>query len=226
MALAYPNFLVNLKRYDGTAGEDGLELARTIEAVAEETGATFAVAPQTPDLRLFAEETTLPIVAQAVDALEPGRGNGKIGIDAVTRAGADGLFVSHPESPATMGEVEATIDRCRDFDLESIVCVSSLAGARAVSAFDPDCLLLERPEDIATDRAIPETHPDLLEDVVTLAAESEFRVLVGGGVSDASDVDAALQAGADAAGASSAFVEASDRRGWLDAIGKVLADFA
>lgn len=226
MALEYPHFLVNFKRYEGTAGEDGLGLARVIEIVVEETGATFAVSPQTPDLRLFAERTELPIVAQAVDALEPGRGNGEIGIDAVDRAGADGLLVNHPESPATMEEIEATLERCRDFGLESIVCVSSLAGARAVSAFGPDCLLLERPEDIASDRAIPETHPGLLEDVVALAAESEFRVLVGGGVSDAADVSAALQAGADAAGASSAFVEASDRRVWLEAIGEVLVDFA
>ena len=224
MTLEYPHFIVNFKRYDGTAGEDGLELARTIEAVAEKTGATFVVSPQTPDLRLFAERTALPIVAQAVDALEPGRGNGQIGIDAVAGTGADGLFVNHPESPATLGEIEATIERCRELDLESIVCVNSLPGARAISAFDPDCLLLERPEDVASDRAIPETHPELLEGVVSLARESDVRVLVGGGVSDAADVEAAFDMGADAAGASSAFVEATNRREWLEGIGDVVSD--
>lgn len=87
MPLEYPHFLINFKRYEGTAGDAGLELARTIGAVGSRTNATFAVAPQTPDVRLLAEETSLPIVAQSIDAVEPGRGNGDVSIQAVAAAG-------------------------------------------------------------------------------------------------------------------------------------------
>ncbi|MGM0605856.1 MAG: triose-phosphate isomerase, partial [Halobacteriota archaeon] len=81
MALDYPFFLVNCKLYAGTAGAEGLAFANQIETVQDRTGARFVVAPQTPDIRLFAEHTSLSIVAQSVTAIEPGRGTGQIAID-------------------------------------------------------------------------------------------------------------------------------------------------
>ncbi len=224
MGLEYPHFLVNYKVYDGTAGEDGLALARTLETVAEATNRTFAVAPQTPDVRLAAEETSLPVVAQSVDALEPGRGNGRISIQALAAAGADGVLVNHPENRATLEEVERTVARCGEFGLESIVCVAGREMGEAALAFGPDCLLLEKPEDVATGRAITRTHPELVEEFVAMVDDRNPRtkVLVGGGISSADDVARAFDLGADAAGAASAVLEASDRRAWLTAVAEAM----
>src|SRR6056297_2994074 len=86
-----PHFLINFKTYDGTYAEEALSYAKTVEAVAEETGATYAVAPQTVDLRLVAENTSLPVVAQSVDAAEPGRETGGVLPEAVAEAGADAV---------------------------------------------------------------------------------------------------------------------------------------
>ncbi|WP_433632263.1 triose-phosphate isomerase [Halomicrococcus sp. NG-SE-24] len=220
MALDYPYFLVNFKTYPGTAGEDGLAFARTMEHVAEETGARFVVAPQTPDLRLVVERTSLPVVAQTIDADDPGRRTGGVLPETVAAAGADGAFVNHPESPDALADVEAKVERCRDLGLESVVCVNSIEQGRAALSFDPDCLLFEKPEDVATGRAISRTHPERVESFVAAveAERPETRVFLGGGIGEAADVAAAFDLGADAAGAASAAVQAADREAWLRSI--------
>jgi triosephosphate isomerase len=223
--LDYPHFLLNYKLYEGTAGEAGLALARTVEAVAERTGATFALAPQTPDLARIAATTSLPVVAQSVDAFEPGRGTGRVSLPSVAAAGADGLLVNHPERRARLVDVERAITGCREHGLESIVCVDGLEVGRAVLAFDPDCLLFERPADIRTGMSVVRTSPERVERFVAMveAENPRTRVLLGGGISTASDVERALGLGADAAGAASAFLEATDRRRWLSDIAAALS---
>ena len=224
MALTYPHFLINFKLYEGTTGADGLALARTIETVQRRTGATFVIAPQTPDIYRIATETSLSVVAQSVDALDAGRGNGQVSLDAVDSAGADGVLVNHPESPDSFGDVAETVARCAERDLESIVCVDSVEMGRAALSFDPDCLLFENPADIASDRALAQMDPARVETFVSMveAENPRTRVLLGGGISTGADVKASLEHGADAAGAASAFVGASDREAWLTAVAEAL----
>jgi triosephosphate isomerase len=95
---------------------------------------------------------------------------------------------------------------------------------RAALSFDPDCLLFENPADIASDRALARTDPARVETFVSMVdAESpRTRVLLGGGISTGADVKASLEHGADAAGAASAFVGASDREAWLTAVAAAL----
>lgn len=226
MALDYPNFLLNFKIYEGTAGTDGLALAKTIEAVAKATDGTFVVAPQTPDIERIGRQTSLPVVAQSVDSVRPGRGNGRISLPAVEAAGADGVLINHPESQSTLSETTELIAGCAKRDLESIVCVDSIEMGRAVLAFDPDCLLFENPEDIATEQSMTETHPERIEEFVAMVAEvnPQTSVLLGGGVSTGTDVRRALELGADGAGAASAFIDASDKDGWLSSIAESLVE--
>lgn len=224
MNLDYPHFLINCKTYEGTYGEDALAYARTVESVAEETGATFAVAPQAVDLRLVAENTSLPVVAQSVDAADPGRETGGILPEAVSEAGADAVMMNHPEHRDTLADVEAKVRRCDESDLDSIVCADSVEMGRAALAFDPDCLIFENPEDIATGNALAQTKPELVEEFLGMVADENPRtkVLLGGGITTADDVAKSFDLGADAAGAASAAVQASDRRAWLEAIAGTL----
>lgn len=221
MSLPDPHFLINCKTYEGTAGEDGLSYARTVDAVARETGATFAVMPQTPDLRLVAEDTDLPVVAQAVDASEAGRHTGAIHPETVARAGADGVMINHPERRVTVSDVATIIRRCRELGIDSIVCADSVEIGRAMASFGPDWLVFEKPDDIGTDRAISRTHPDRVREFLAAVGDvdPEVRVLLGGGISTAEDVARAFELGADAAGAASAALGADDREAWLRGVG-------
>lgn len=220
MNLEYPLFLINYKVYEGTVGEDGLAYARTVERVMAETGARFALAPGTPDLRLVAEGTDVPVLAQSVDPVEKGRGTGAVLPEAVREAGAEGVIVNHPERRETMDGVETILERCQGVGMDTVVCVDGVGMARAALAFDPDCLLFEKPEDVASGRAITRTHPDRVEEFVE-AVEAEnprTKVLVGGGITDPGDVARGFELGADAAGAASAALEADDREAWLRGI--------
>ena len=182
------------------------------------------MAPQVPDIHRIAEETNLSVIAQSVDALEAGRGNGRTSLTAVAKAGAAGVLINHPESPDEFNDVGDIVAGCAEYGLESIVCVDGVDLGRAALTFDPDCLLFENPVDIASDRALARTHPKRVEAFVSMveSENQETRILLGGGISTAADVAASLEHGADAAGAASAFVDASDREAWLSEIAESL----
>ncbi|MFC6872842.1 triose-phosphate isomerase [Halobellus marinus] len=223
MNLEYPYFQINFKIYPGTTGEDGLEFARLIERVERETGANFVLTPQIPDIRLIAEETDLTVTAPYMDAVEPGRGMGRILPETIREAGAEGVVINHAENRETLADLARKIERCREVGLDSIVCVDSIAMGEAVAPFDPDSVVFEKPEDISTDRAITQTHPDLVREFIdVMASENErTKVLVGGGIGSADDVRLAFEQGADATGAASAVSLADDPETLLTEIGNV-----
>ncbi|SIS12388.1 triose-phosphate isomerase [Natronorubrum thiooxidans] len=225
MALEYPHFLINFKTSTATVGEDGLAFARTIERVRDDTGCRFVVAPQLTDLRLVADRTSLPIVAQSA-TLADDAVMGATTYEAVAAAGADAVFINHPQNEATFADVARAVDRCDDLGLESIVCVTSHEQGRAALTFDPDCLLFERPDDIASESGLVRTHPERIAAFVNMVATQNPRtsVFVGGGIRTAEDVERAFSCGVDAAGAASAALEATDRAAWLQSVARAVLD--
>jgi triosephosphate isomerase len=221
--LKYPYFQINFKIYPGTGGQDGLEFARMIERVKQDTAANFVLTPQLPDLQRIATETDLTLTTPKVDAAKAGRGIGKILPETIREAGAAGAVINHAENRDTLSDVEQKIERCREVDMDSIVCVDSVEMGRAVAAFDPDSLVFEKPEDISTDRAITQTHPDRVRAFRDAIADVSRRtkVLVGGGISTAEDVRLAFEQGADATGAASAISLADDPEARLRSIAEV-----
>jgi triosephosphate isomerase len=224
MTLKYPRFGVNFKVYPRTIGEGGLSLAKTVERVQEETGANFGVTPQLPDLNAVATQTDLNVSSPSIDPVQPGRGMGKILPETIAAAGADAAIINHAENRDTLTDIAKKISRCDSVGIDSVVCVDSIEMGRGVAAFDPDVLLFEKPEDISTDRAITQTHPELVEQFVAMVEEANPRtkVSVGGGIRTPEDVRLAFELGADATGASSAICTADDPYERLSAIGSAM----
>jgi triosephosphate isomerase len=219
-ALPFPTFSVNCKIYPGTWGADALEFARLLEEIGAETDTQFVFAPQMPDLRMIAEQTNLAVVAPHVDAVEPGRGMGKILPEAVADAGADGVIFNHPEDRDALTDLVWKVRRCRELGMDSVVIVDSVEMGRSVLEFDPDALVYEKPDDIGTGRAITQSHPERVERFLEMVEEENPRtcVLLGGGITTAEDVRLAFELGADAAGAASAVALADDRETLLGEI--------
>jgi len=224
MNLMYPYFWVNFKIYSGTSGPGGVEIAQTTERVGEETGAQFVVSLQIPDIRLVSERTDLPILAQRADASEPGRDMGNILLETLSRAGAEAVVINHAEDRDSLADLATKIDRCVDIGLDSMVCVDSIEMGRSVAQLDPDTLVFEKPDDIATEQAITQTHPERVEQFVEMVETTNPRtkVFVGGGISTAEDVRLAFEQGADATGSASSVVGADDRHRILTEIANAM----
>ncbi|WP_158854753.1 triose-phosphate isomerase [Halorhabdus sp. CUG00001] len=226
MRLPYPHFQVNYKLYPGTGGSDGLELAGMIERIATETDGTFVLTPQLPDVRLLARETELPVIAPAVDPVDPGRGMGKILPETLSDGGAVGAVINHAENRDTIADIQRKVERCRDAGLDAIVCVDSVEAGRAVAPFDPDQFLFERPDDIGGQASITQTHPERVKAFLDMrdANAPETAVRIGGGITSATDVSRAFDLGVDAVGAASAIATAENPGSVLRAIGAAVAE--
>lgn len=210
--LPYPHFNVNVKVYAETHGENAVSFARLLAELEEDTGARFVFTPQLPDLRTVVAETDVAVTAPAMNAVEPGRGMGKILPEALAAAGADGVVINHAEKRDTLSDIAWKVERCRELEMDSIVCVDSIEMGRAMATFEPDALVYEMPEDIASERAITQTHPDRVRAFVTMvdATSPQTCVNVGGGISTPEDVRLAFEQGADATGAASAICLADE----------------
>lgn len=224
--LPYPHFQVNFKIYPGTYGEQAFSFARMLEQIEAETSAKFVLTPQLPDLRTIATETELSVTAPSMDAVEPGRGMGKILPDAIADAGADGVIINHAENRDTLSDLVWKIERCRNLGIDSVVCVDSVQMGRSVADYDPDSLIYEMPEDISSDRSITKTHPDRVREFLEMINQQNprTRVLVGGGISTADDVKSAFELGADAAGAASAVSLAEEPESLLRKIADIFPE--
>jgi triosephosphate isomerase len=223
MKLPYPHFQINFKVYPDTWGENAVSVASSLERIEAETDAQFVITPQLPDIRSISDETDISITAPFMHATEPGRGMGKILPETLADAGVDGVVHNHAENRDTLTDLIWKIKRCRDLGMDSIVCVDSIEMGRSIAQFDPDLLIYEMPEDISSNEAITQTHPDRVRKFLTMIEEvnPQTRVLVGGGVSTSEDVRLAFELGADAAGAASAVSLADDKISLLERIGSV-----
>lgn len=213
MNLEYPYFHVNFKIYPQTIGEKGLEYAKTVDEVKKETGTEFMVTPQIPDIRLISENTDLPTTAPYADAVKPGRGMGHILLETLKEAGAEGVVINHAEHRDKLSDIEFKIQRCKELELDSIICVDSIQMGKAIASLDPDAVIFEKPGDISTEKSITKTHPERVKKFVKTINETNSRtkVLVGGGIHEPEDVKLAFELGADATGAASALIRAEDR---------------
>lgn len=223
----YPRFGVNFKVYPETIGAKGLDIARTMEQVQDETGATFSLTPQLPDLRMVASETDLRVSAPYCDAIEPGRGMGRILLETLADAGAEGVTINHVENPDTLNDIAFKIRRCRELGLSSGVLVDSVEMGRAVAQLDPDGMTFEVPGDIAGDVAVTRSRPEPIQEFLEMVQEEnpDIRVGTGGGVKTAEDVRAAYELGLDSTGAASGIALAENRYDRLREIGEVVAEY-
>lgn len=225
MNIQYPCFWVNFKIYPKTSGQNALAVARTMDQVRSKTGAEFLLSPQIPDIRLVSNNTQLKVVAQRADAAEPGRGNGNLLIENLKKAGADAVVINHAEDRDEFSNVRKKVNRCKEVGLDSMVCVDSIVMGKAAAEFDPDTLVFEKPDDIATSKSITQTHPERVKKFIQAISRvnPQIKVLLGGGISDAKDVQLGLDQGADAAGSASAVVFSENKKSLLTEIGNTIS---
>ncbi len=198
-ALGAPLFLLNLKAYPEALGARALRLGRTLERLGGEAGVAVALAPSAPDIGWLAHELRVPVLAQHVDALPAGPFTGRIVVESLLAAGAEGSLVNHSEHPLSTPSIRATLGRLDAVGLTAVLCTGSLRAARRLLPFRPPFLAIEPPELIGGRRSVSAARPEVISKTVGLARRlsSSTRVLCGAGIHDRQDVKKALALGSE-----------------------------
>lgn len=212
--LAMPLVIVNFKAYPNAIGEGSVRLARDIAEAGKEKGVNVAVAPQYADLYRVSSQVGVPVLAQHVDSLAPGRGTGWLLPEAAKEAGAVGSLVNHSERRLELDEIKKIVERLRELGLVSVVCAKDVEMAREVAAFGPDVVAVEPPELIGTGRAVSKVKPEIVRDAVeeVKRLRPDVHVLCGAGISGGEDVRVALELGAEGVLVASCVTKADDPR--------------
>lgn len=209
-----PVIIVNFKAYPEALGHAGIELARTCSKVAEETGASVAIAPAMPDLARIAGDVNLPVLSQHFDPLLPGSRTGWTPLMAVEEAGAVGTLLNHSERKMQLGELKLAVRMCSEAGIEAVVCADTIDEARKVARLHPEYLAIEPPDLIGGDISVTSAKPEIVTDAVDIVHKvgSRIGVLCGAGVKSREDVRKALELGTVGVLLASGVVKARDPR--------------
>ena len=208
LKLEPPFFEIGPKNY--MFGDQILDLARIADEAAAKYDVRVIYTTPYADIRRVAENVKhLKVFAPHMDDIPVGRGLACVLGESLKAAGAVGVMLNHAERPLPASTLVRTLNRARELGLMSIVCADSMAETRAIAQMHPDLMITEPTELIGTGQAADLSYVKTSVDAIT-AIDSNIGILVGGGISNGTDVYNTIMAGADATGSSSGIVKAAD----------------
>lgn len=221
-----PVIVLNFKTYREATGEGALSLARIAERVRREQGVNIMVSVQHTDIYRVAGSINIPVLAQHIDAREPGSWTGHVTAEAVKASGAVGSLVNHSERRLTLADIGACIAALKRLDLLSVLCTDTPETSAAGAALAPDMLAVEPPELIGTGISVSKAKPEVVTKTVKLVRQinSEVIILCGAGISSAEDVARAIELGTEGVLLASAYVKAKDPYSLLASMAKAASD--
>ena len=177
-----------------------------------------AIAVAAPDLGRLASSVAIPVIAEHVDATEPGAHTGFVPPEAVQSAGGWGSLVNHAEHPVSLGEVARMVHRLKALGMSAVVCGRDIRVARRIAKDRPPYLAVEPPELIGGRHSVSTARPELVSGAVEVVRKVApgTLVLCGAGVHDRRDVRRALELGAEGVLVASAVVRAASPRRALE----------
>ncbi len=191
-----PVIMVNFKTYARATGKKALNLARKISELTKKSKSKWVVCPQHIDLWM-AKYMEIPVYAQHVDALEPGRGTGYVTPYSLKLYGIKGSLINHSEHRLSVKEIKARIEILKKYKMVSVVCANSVKEASKLARLKPDYIAVEPPELIGTGISVSEAQPEIVERSAKVVKKHGVKFLCGAGISKGDDVKRAIELGAD-----------------------------
>ena len=208
LRLEPPFFEIGPKNY--LFGDQILDLARIADEAAAKYDVRVIYTTPYADIRRVAENVkNLKVFAPHMDDIPVGRGLACVLGESLKAAGAVGVMLNHAERPLPSSTLVRTLNRARELGLMSIVCADSMDETRAVAQMHPDLMITEPTELIGTGQAADLSYVKTSVDAIQ-SIDPNIGILVGGGISNGTDVYNTIMAGADATGSSSGIVKAAD----------------
>ncbi len=206
-----PVIIVNFKLYRSGVGKNALHLARVLDRVANERGASIIVAVNPMDAFRIKNQVKIPVILQHVDAVDFGAHTGRINLEVAREYGIDGVLVNHSERMLKISEIDFIVEKARDLELESVVCANNSRVAGALAFLSPNFIAMEPPELIGGNISVSTARPEaIVETIEAVKSVKNIPVLVGAGIKNRDDVKKALDLGADGVLVASGIVKAKD----------------
>jgi triosephosphate isomerase len=208
-----PTIVLNVKTYAEATGVKALEIAKLMDKISQETGASMAIAVQATDISLCAKDVSIPVFAEHIDPVKPGSHTGWTLPEAVKEAGAIGTLINHSEHRLKLADIDICITRAKELGLDHIVCTNNVATSKAAATFSPNFIAVEPPELIGGDISVTTADPDIVSSSVEAvkAIDKNVKVLCGAGVKNGKDVAKSIELGADGVLLASGVVKAKDK---------------
>ncbi len=211
--LKLPAVIVNFKLYSQGSGGRGLKLAKLLDEVAKERGASIAIAVNPLDFTKIREEVDIPVLLQHVDAVDYGAHTGRINIEVAKENGVDGILINHSERRLTVADVDYLIQKAKKLNMTSLVCTNNARVSGAIAFLEPDMIAMEPPELIGGDISVSTARPEaIVETIEAVKSVKDIPVLVGAGIKNGMDVKKAMELGAMGVLVASGIVKAQDPR--------------
>ncbi len=211
--LKVPTIVLNVKTYAEATGVKALEIAKLMDKISQETGASMAIAVQATDILLCAKEVSIPVFAEHIDPVKPGSHTGWALPEAIKEARAIGTLINHSEHRLKLADIDVCVTRAKELGLDHIVCTNNVATSKAAATFSPNFIAVEPPELIGGDISVTTANPDIVSSSVDAvkAIDKNVKVLCGAGVKNGKDVAKSIELGAEGVLLASGVVKAKDK---------------
>ncbi len=204
--------LINFKTYPQAIGPNALKLTRELLETAKEfPQVVVGFAPPALELAEVAKHAAAPIWAQHSDPASAGQSTGYLSPADAKSAGAVGTFLNHSEHPLEQETIQKTLEIAHQAGLKVLIFAQDPQKVAEFKKLSPDFIAYEPPELIGGSVSVTAAKPAIIEEAV--AAAGEIPLLIGAGVHEKTDIEAALSLGAAGAVVSSAVVTADDPKG-------------
>ncbi len=211
--LKVPTIVLNVKTYAEATGKKALEIAKIMDKISKETGASMAIAVQATDIFLCSKEVSIPIFAEHIDPIKPGSHTGWTLPEAVKSAGAVGTLINHSEHRLQLADIDLCIKKVKELNLDHIVCTNNIKTSKAAAALSPNFIAVEPPELIGGEISVTTADPGIVSGSVDAVKTIDKNVVVlcGAGVKNGKDVAKSIELGADGVLLASGIVKALDK---------------
>ena len=216
--------VVNVKTYKEGTGKNALELARIMEDVGNEYGIRMIIAVQPTDIFKIADDVSIEVFSQHMDAIDYGSNTGWILPHTIKEAGAKGVLVNHSEHRMKLEDIAFNMEMAKKIGLQTIACAGNVNVARALATFKPDYVAIEPPELIGGEISVTSARPEVIKNAVDAVRgiNENVEVLCGAGIKNGGDVARAIELGAKGILVASGVVKAKDRKMVLEDMARAL----
>lgn len=209
--------IINFKTYpEITENNKIIEIARDCQDIFDQYKVPIILSVQATDIFKVSQNISIPIFAQHIDPVEPGKNTGFTTWMAVRENGAMGVMINHSEHRIGMENIAKTIEICKQHDLQTLICVENTTEAIEVDKLGPDIIALEDPVLIGGDVSIVKNEEGKQKVEEFVNKNLEAICLVGAGVKNQEDVKVSLQIGASGVLLASGIAKASNPRQVLE----------